>query len=774
MGLFNDFISNFQKTSEPSEEEGRDETKRVIEEFLLNKRFNPPEREPQAFLGIPATARALGDPRIKAQLQSAPGQVAPEMKTKDNFTTWGKPKYTGSVPEKIPGPEDHDPFDPGEIYPDDEDVKEEQPPFNVSPGVEQKGSEVKGMPFDDTSGLTDLVDSNQTTPWEEKATAPLKGIGDDYIADTSIMKEEIDEATKTVGDKEKADMAEEDKALKKAESESYLKAVIDDFAKKGPNVIQENEISKAVKKSFEIKGDRKGELIKFIGENWMPALGLGVGAATGGLLGGLGGLGAGYAAQHMALVDEDLTTMGLGLAGLGDALSSAYGTKTNYLGGILSQDLKEKELARKTKQDSYMKPYYDQLYKIAQINKITTDVSRSETKAKEEEKVRTNKEELRKLNSPATRMIQDIVIDSPYARYAVQEHKKGRWYKKPHEFEKWVRKHPALLGDLKPLDKISKDLETSYGKMLTAQAAVNRIAVVDRRSSEKEKKADSKLNKLNFRKDRANWDKKVTKEGLLDLGNTWRGIDGALGEFMFKKGYTNTPSWDWSKFEETTSGGKPAMFYDGVRFTFPRFSIKGISFDNKFIRALQDRDSRKLASAVQKLQNVGIKAEGGSNVTDNELVRQYNHFSQTEFHTTEEWLAKLKALREQQREKVISWQGLVGGTEFFPEYIKQLREARLKNPKAPQPVTAETIFRIRTYPEDKMGGYILKKFPSTVDDAVNKAISTSEDMKRIYKDNPMALKKEMAQSIARHYRSMPNQTEADRINRERYLKGAAN
>ena len=73
-----------------------------------------------------------------------------------------------------------------------------------------------------------------------------------------------------------------------------------------------------------------------------------------------------------------------------------------------------------------------------------------------------------------------------------------------------------------------------------------------------------------------------------------------------------------------------------------------------------------------------------------------------------------------------------------------------------------------------MGGYILKKFPSTVDDAVNKAISTSEDMKRIYKDNPMALKKEMAQSIARHYRSMPNQTEADRINRERYLKGAAN
>ena len=265
MGLFNDFISNFQKTSEPSEEEGRDETKRIIEEFLLNKKLNPPGRDPQAFLGIPTTARALGDPRFKAQLQSAPGQVAPEMKTKDIFTTWGKPKYTGSVPEKIPGPEGD--FDPGQIY-TDEDVGEEPHPFNVSPDIEQNDSEVKGMAFDDTSGLKDHVDSNQTTRWEEEATDPLKGIGDDYIADTSIMKEEIDEATKKVGDKEKADMAEEDKALKKAESESYLKAVIDDFAKKGPNVIQENEISKAVKKSFEIKGDRKGELIKFIGENW--------------------------------------------------------------------------------------------------------------------------------------------------------------------------------------------------------------------------------------------------------------------------------------------------------------------------------------------------------------------------------------------------------------------------------------------------------------------------------------------------------------------------
>ena len=729
MGLFDDFMKKVQTVGKTPEQIKTQEEKdflfnkaerdQFIKQYLEDKPVPAPQqsRDPKS-IQMDVIARALGNKKIQAQLKAPPGVVSPGFKQEPQAMTFGE----------MSGLDDS--FDARQVEP----WRRGQDPSKALDDLNREAPPLGQQP-------------------ERYEDDPLRGlVKEDYIPDTTIMDEEVAEAKKSEDEREEVYEQQQSKIDNLMQTNSYMNLAIADLVKGEGTIAEDAEMSKAVKKSFKTKSDRGSELTKFIADNWMPVLGLGAGAAVGGVLGAIGGAGFGYAAKNISdLDDDDMTTIGLGLAGLGDALSSAYGGKTKYLSTILELDLKEKELAQKLKAEGSTKQMYDRILQLLTLDEKLSKITATEGKAVIDKNLGDPK-------SNESRMRQDAVLYSPAARYAVQSDKRSPWYKKPQVLEEYIRKMPYLVGGKDLLKEFSASLDKPYvASLRPAKTTTQKSKDLKKEAKEKEK---------DYKDMKKAWGKKVAKEDVIKTGSTWRGIDKVLGEYNFKKGYTKAPEWDWGKFVSTEENGQPVMYYDGIKWTYPRFAIKGVGFDNWAVKRLQGLDARNLVTAVKKLQNVEMKKTSGSEVTANELERKYDEFAQTGFNSTAEWLGKLKELRGDHIKTVRDYEYLVANPAFFERYAKESRTA------GREPITAETSFQTYRVKDEDFGGYLGKTYPALVERAFGMMKrSNIESVRNFAKEEPAAAKKQLLSRIIDELKKMPGETEAQRRARTKYITG---
>lgn len=386
----------------------------------------------------------------------------------------------------------------------------------------------------------------------------------------------------------------------------------------------------------------------------------------------LGGVGAFFSQ------DETLTDLGLGLAGIGDALSGAHGGKTDYLGNILTLDLKEKDLARKLKDDASGKRALDTILKTHQIQSL---VSKEADRTAKVDKI-TN---LEKRDSKESRSEQERAYHNLEARWAIRNNKESQFYKNPLAFEKWLRNQPGRgatdkIGLNERLTKEFKMQNDRFGKKLEGEAKISATRRKDINTTAKEKRA-------RYSKDIGNFRTWVKQKKMTEQGEAWRSVEKIMGDYAFAAGYTATPSWDWDKLKDyKDASGKLVMTYDGRDFDFPRETVLGTYF-----KGFQGATTATLNANVELLFNAMISAQAGSNVTGNELKRQMDTFGKGLFSSNADYFGQLKRLKSKSFKAYKVDLEASFSTEFLEMYKKDKGDEALTGDQYLTPYKVEEV-----------------------------------------------------------------------------------